>query len=259
MSVNKSYLDNFELDIEDIVFEEEQLLPNISDDISSVHKLFEQTLVISINNNYIEDSAAIIPTLSKMLNTLFDMYDIRHSDIYTFGSISTTFPENITIKQLNGYIHLKNENFKYDGNLCVVMYFDKPKFHNIRQMLIFMQRLSEIIWSRRIYNNAFGQFTFHNGTFPLFVFPFDTDMLICIQFIPHYDWHNKWSRKLINFSTKKVLWFFGLKTALRFKKQITDNPNPASIDFTVDNDNKYSFTNAYKVPWWLNHIKTNCQ
>ena len=109
---------------------------------------------------------------------MLDIYGIRHSSLYTFGSATKqdTPPKNITATKNDWYIHLTDVNFiKLTGNcdIYAMMYFDKPVFRTIKQPLMFIQRLADILYSpKRKYEDAYVFFnTTLSPSFQLFTYP----------------------------------------------------------------------------------------
>ena len=106
---------------------------------------------------------------------MLDIYDIRHSSLYTFAyATKQDAPKNITATRNDWYIHLTDVNLiklTENCNIYAMMYFDKPVFHTIKQPLMFIQRLADILYSpNRKYEDVFFNTTL-SPSFQLFTYP----------------------------------------------------------------------------------------
>lgn len=119
-----------------------------------------------------------------------------------------------------------------------MMYFDKPVFRTIKQPLMFIQRLADILYSpKRKYKDVFLHTTL-SPSFQLFTYPPQFENLgisrYFYQWGDHYSYRN-WDYKTWN-STKQTVtaniltWFFNWNTANKFLELYDLNTTDNSID-----------------------------
>lgn len=231
MMINEDYFRDIEITDSDITTDDNN---NSTDDVeklySHIQNNYDRTLKIPIRfqeqDDYSTTSSAeierIFSQVSRNLMSLFDIYGIPHSDVYvTCGP--GYLNDDISMIKFNHkryYTEVIDESSSIYGDdtpySTIRIFFKRPEFSNLKQMMMFIRTLCNIIWHKN-YIKYFRDITLVKDTTLFFR---KNEQYLCV-FIDQYEYTTImknticwWDFNKMGTIRRKMLydlseWFFG--------------------------------------------------
>ena len=265
MIINEDYFNDIEINDDDIKAEDNlgnfETLDNI---YSNAKTLYNHTINIQLdsgcryNKQIMND---ILPQnlskLGKYLDCLFDAYAINHSPLYAVYKKMSEGNEykssDFTFTQCNGYIQIANHKPHTETNpeheciynrALLYIFVEIPEFHDIKQLLKFIQRLVSTIWHGD-FINYYDLFCLYNGVIDFFdeernwndfymrtIYRGDfRNNMFAYNF---NSWTGQKQYKTTKTAYSLIEWFFGHKTYIKLRKQIENSNYYTVFDYTPE-------------------------
>ena len=256
MILNEDYFKDLEITDEDITVNDNIDFIDIDSIYRTAESEYEQTIQLRFKekdiDRYIhEHGDSVFTNMSRRITMLFDLYDIKHSQVYlTSGVSGCKNSSSITYAQHDGYIRIVNDGYNQNelsyNTHIIVIYITRPVFSNIKRMFNFTQTLINILFLHDR-PSIFGQISIMNGIVPFTeydVFMHYRNLQLSWNAAAWFDSVIKNTKKYKQPCITKPLylsivydligWFFGKQTYSNFKSKWQKD----KLDYTIFPDDK---------------------
>ena len=250
MLLNENYFDDIDLTDDDIIDTDKE-----TNTVSEIYKQlkiqYKQSIVICFDGSvgqYIKNRKYILNLLSKTLNYIFDVYNIKHSDMFVVHNdvlnTGATELEELQLFDCDNYKLIVPNNIQKIKNITninnsatfkhyryLTYYVKYPDDMKYKTALYFILNFLNNVWDYKRFKNMFStgiiltkpimepiDFWFSGPELERFTFYKESENKLVFDNIT--DWV---------YFDNIIYWFYGIEIANKMRKRIEKNQNPFDV------------------------------